>query len=80
MKIKVFLIVSLGLALLITLISVIAGKLMAPGVYLTVGGGLLGVELRPEIQRYIVQVFLSFFVCAYLACFLSDRWLGKRRE
>ena len=72
-----YFVISLALALLATVISLAVGKLMAPGVYYTIEGGFIGVELQPEIVRYIFYVFASFFSCSYLACFLSNYWASK---
>ena len=71
---------SLGMALFTTIVSLIVGKLVAPGVGFTMEGGLIGVQLSPQIQKYLLQVFLSYFICSYFACFLSDRWIRKNRS
>jgi hypothetical protein len=78
MKIRKFIVISFAIALLATIISLIVGKLMAPGVYYTIEGGFIGVELKTEIKKYIVHMFISFFVCSYLACYLSDLWVGRK--
>jgi len=75
-----FIVVSLALATLATVISLIIGKLMVPGVYYTIEGGFIGVELKPEVRRYIFQVFVSFFVCSFLACLISNLWVRKNSK
>jgi len=80
MKLVKFIIVSLALATLATVTSLIIGKLMVPGIYYTIEGGFIGIELKPEVKGYIFQVFVSFFVCSFLACFISNLWVRKNSK
>ena len=77
MKIIKFIVISLALAFLVTVVSLVIGELMAPGVYYTIEGGFLGVELEPKIKIYVLQVFISYFICSYMACYLSNIWVGR---
>lgn len=72
-NLRAFTIISVLIALIVTIISLAIGNLMAPGVFFTIGGGFPNVSLPDPAKAYLAQVFTSFFLSSLVACYAADR-------
>jgi hypothetical protein len=80
MHLALYLKVSVVAASIVTFVCLGYGVLVAPGVFFRMCGGLLGITWPTKTEYYVMWVFCSYFVVAFLAGSLAGYYLRNGKN